>query len=396
MIKTSKIVAFEAFALYLLTGAACLVVGTSLTQLTESYNVSIAAVAGLGSAFAFGRMLTVFITGYLTKKLGVKLVFGVGTLFLMIFLIGLPLNTNYYIGLALSALGGVGMGSQDACCPVILSVSFPKHYSSALSAGQALFGAGCFLPPLLMSVAITFNMPFYYPYLFIAAIAAVMLILLPFLSIPSVEESAQLLEESGHAIQIGKKAKIVGFIILGVVCFTYCAILNTLNLYTATYAESLGIQSATAVTLLTIFNLGSMVGSFVFVKVLTRIKPVNALIINLIVVCGTLTLAIFSNNVPLLFVSVFATGLFIGVLFSILVSLATGLNPQNAALAGAIIAIVAASSDGVTPLITGYIVTNAGINLAYVYALLSAVACLVFAVIFKVIITKKQPLKGEK
>ncbi len=395
MIKTSKIVAFEAFALYLLTGAACLVVGTSLTQLTQTYNVSIAAVAALGSAFAFGRMLTVFITGYLTKKLGAKLVFGVGTLLLMIFLIGLPLNTNYYVGLVLSALGGIGMGSQDACCPVILSVSFPNHYSSALSAGQALFGAGCFLPPLLMGFAIALNLPFYYPYLFIAAIAGVMLILLPFAKIPSVEESAQLLEESGHAIQISKKLKFIGIAVLAMVCFSYCAVLNTINLYTATYAESLGIPSATAVTLLTVFNVGSMVGSFTFVKILTRVKPINALIANLFVVCITLTVSIFTQNVTLLFASIFITGVFVGVLFSVLVSLSTGLNPQNAALAGAIIAVVAASSDGVTPLITGSVVTHGGVNLAYVYALSMAVICLVFSVIFKVVISKKQPSKGD-
>ncbi len=393
--KTNKIVAFEAFALYLLTGAACLVVGTSLTQLTQTYNTSIAAIAGLGSAFAAGRMLTVFITGYLTKKLGVKVMFGIGTFLLMIFLIGLPLNTNYMLGLVLSALGGAGMGSQDACCPVILSVCFPKHYASALSAGQALFGAGCFLPPLLMSIAFSFNLPFYYPYLFIGLIAAVMLILLPFARIPSVEQSAELLQESGHAITISNKRKIMGFVILGVVCFTYCGILNTANLYTATYAESLGIQSAAAVSMLTLFNVGSMVGSFTFVKILTKIKPINALIFNLFVVCLTLLVAIFTKNITILFIAIFLTGLFVGVLFSILVMLSTGLNPQNAALAGAIIAVVAAASDSITPLITGFLVTYQGITVTYVYALLMAVICLIFSVLFKLLITKKQK-KGEQ
>ncbi len=390
----TKIAAFQGLALYLLTGAACLVVGTSLSQLTQSYNTSIAAVAALGSAFAFGRMVTVFITGYLTKKLGVKLILGVGTFLLLVFLVGLPINTNYNLGLILAVIGGVGMGSQDACCPVILSVAFPKHYASALSAGQALFGAGCFLPPMLMSISISLNMPFYYPYFFIAAIAVVMLVLLPFAKIPSVEQSAQLLENSDHAIKISKKLKIIGFVLLGIVCFAYCGVLNTINLYTATYAETIGISAAVAVSLLMVFNIGSMAGSMSFVKILMRVKPINAMIFNLCVVCVSLTATIFIKNTVLLFISLFITGLFVGVIFSILIMLSTGLNPQNAALAGAIVAVVAASSDSINPLITGNIASGAGVSFAFMYALLMAAISLVFSVIFKVVTTNKK-LKGE-
>ncbi len=393
--KSIKIAAFEALALYLLTGAACLVVGTSLSQLTQSYNVDIAAVAALGSAFAFGRMITVFITGYLTKKLGVKLILGVGTFFLMVFLIGLPINTNYNLGLMLSIIGGIGMGSQDACCPVILSVVFPKHYASALSAGQALFGAGCFLPPLLMSVSISLSLPFYYPYFIIAAIAVIMLVLLPFAKIPSVEQSAEHLENSGHAIQINKKSKIIGFVLLGVVCFAYCGILNTINLYTVTYAEYVGIASAAAVSLLMVFNIGSMAGSMSFVKILMRVKPINALIFNLAVVCVSLTATLFVKNTVLLFICLFISGLFVGVIFSILIMLSTGLNPQNAALAGAIIAVVAAASDSINPLVTGNIVTNVGIDSAFVYALIMTAISLVFAVLFKAVIKVKNSVENK-
>lgn len=387
--KTSKIAAFEAFALYLLTGAACLVVGTSMTELTKNYNTTIAAIAGLGSAFAAGRTLTVFITGYLTKKLGVKTVLAAGILFIVTFLIGMPLSNTYVIGLCFSALGGVGMGAQDACCPVILSTVFPKNYSSALSAGQALFGAGCFLPPLLMGIAYMIDVPFYYPYLLIASIGVIMLVLLPFTEIPSVENSAALLEESGYQILIKAQYKVLGYVLLSAVCFSYCGITNVMNLYTSTYAESLGMEAALAVTLLTVFNVGCMVGSLSFIKILNYMEPINVLVMNLSGAIIGLVIYNLVSFTPLLFVLVFIIGGFLGVLFSVLVSLATGLNPKNAAFAGATIAVVASASDSINPLITGNLVTNFGAQTSVVYALGMSIICLFFAILFKKLIARK-------
>lgn len=59
MTKTKMLAAFEVYALYLLTGAACITIGSSMTQLIAHYGVSLAAVATLGSAFALGRVVTV-------------------------------------------------------------------------------------------------------------------------------------------------------------------------------------------------------------------------------------------------------------------------------------------------------------------------------------------------
>ena len=71
--------AFEALALYLLTGAACILVGSSMTHLMDHFGVSLAQVAAIQSAYALGRMSTVFLTGWITERFGVRTSLLLGT-----------------------------------------------------------------------------------------------------------------------------------------------------------------------------------------------------------------------------------------------------------------------------------------------------------------------------
>ena len=142
-----KMVAFLAFALYFLTGAACIVVGSSLSHLVKMYGIALDKVVLLGSAYALGRVLTVYFTGRMVEKFGPIKVLAVGTVLIGAFLIGIPTVPVYYAGLAFAFLGGTGMGTQDTVCPVLLSMAFHDTYAGAMSAGQAFFGLGNFTTP---------------------------------------------------------------------------------------------------------------------------------------------------------------------------------------------------------------------------------------------------------
>ena len=63
-----KLIAFLAFAMYFLTGAACMLVGSSLPQLVEMYGKPTETVVLLGSAYALGRVSTAYIMGRLVEK----------------------------------------------------------------------------------------------------------------------------------------------------------------------------------------------------------------------------------------------------------------------------------------------------------------------------------------
>lgn len=63
-----KLIAFLAFAMYFLTGAACIVVGSSLPHLVKLYNMDLEKVVLLGSAYAMGRLSTVYFTGRMVEN----------------------------------------------------------------------------------------------------------------------------------------------------------------------------------------------------------------------------------------------------------------------------------------------------------------------------------------
>ena len=366
--------------MYLLTGAACILVGSSMSFLMDHFQVTMAQVAVIQSAYALGRVSTVFLTGWVTERFGVKFTLFSGVALLLSFLVGIPLTHSYGVGLLLAFLGGAGMGSQDTCCPVIISAVFPKRYASMLSAGQALFGAGCFLPPLIMSVATAMKLPFYVSYYVFGAVALIMLLALPFMHLPEMEE---LSTEGGHVAHAMKlRCKWLGIAAFIVVTFAYSGIVNTINLYTATFSETLDVAPAIAANLLTVFNLSSMIGSLCFTVILQKVKPIMVLIGNCIIAFIALGVAVFVNNAIGYFLGLAVAGFVLGVLFSVIVTLATGLNPAHASLAAAGVAIVSGASDTVNPLITGPLLTNKGIHMAYPYAMVVIAITLAAALLF--------------
>lgn len=367
-------------ALYLLTGAACILVGSSMSYLMLHFNATLAQVAAIQSVYALGRMMTVFVTGWITERFGVKRSLFIGVSLLFVFLTGIPLTHSYKFGLVLAFLGGAGMGAQDTACPVILSAVYPNSYASMLSAGQALFGAGCFLPPLMMSLSIALNLPFYVSYYIFGGLALVMLLALPFLRLP---EMRHLGTDGGHvAHAMHLRCRWLGLAAFVVISFAYSAIVNTINLYTATFSEGLVLPPAIAANLLTVFNLSSMVGSLCFTVILRRVRPIMVLIVNCCIALAALLVAVTLHNAIVYFICLAAAGFVLGVLFSVIITLATGLYPAHASLATAGVAVVSGASDTINPLVTGNLFTRTGIEMAYPYAIVVVIITLLAALLF--------------
>ncbi len=366
--------------MYLLTGAACILVGSSMSYLMVHFDATLAQVAAIQSVYALGRVLTVFVTGWITERFGVKRSLFIGVSLLFIFLVGIPLTHSYPVALVLAFLGGAGMGSQDTACPVILSAVYPNSYASMLSAGQALFGAGCFLPPLVMSISIALDLPFYVGYYLFGGLALVMLLVLPFLRLPEMQHLGTDGGHVAHAMRL--RCRWLGLAAFVVITFAYSAIVNTINLYTATFSEGLDLPAAVAANLLTVFNLSSMVGSLCFTVILRKARPIMVLIVNCCVALAALAVAVTLQNAVVYFISLAVAGFVLGVLFSVIVTLATGLYPAHASLAAAGVAVVSGASDTVNPLITGNLFTRMGIGMAYPYAIVVIIITLLAAVLF--------------
>ena len=387
MRKNDKLLAFLAYAMYFLTGAACIVVGSSLPHLVKMYGMELNQVVLLGSAYALGRVLTVYITGRLVEKLGPMKVLAGGVALIGMFLLGIPTIVNYYGGLVFAFLGGVGMGAQDTVCPVLLSAVYKENYAGSLSAGQALFGLGNFTMPFLVGVLLSGSLPFYYSYYILLLVPVIMLVCIPF---AKMEAKDQREEEAEGVKPLYAKNQMLVYGALILVCASYSAVVNSIGLYTSSFAESLGISASTSAFMLTTYNVGCVVGSVAFVAILKKVKVQKVLLINCLCALAAIGVALIMNMVAVYFTGLFVAGFFLGVLFSVIVTIATRIGYQHISIAGSLVATAGGASDILTPVVTGFLVGKLGVGIAFPYAMLMTVISIVGAVVLQMNTTEKE------
>lgn len=387
MQKNNKLIAILAFGMYFITGAACVVVGSGLPHLVERYEMALDKVVLLGSAYAIGRVATAYFTGRMVEKFGPLKVLAAGVILVSVFLLGLAAVPNYYAGLCFACLGGIGMGAQDTVCPVMLSFVFKKNYAGSLSAGQALFGLGNFSTPFLVGVLLSGGKPFYFAYYILLAASIVMLVLIPFAKMDKNKDAKAQEEERVIPLYVKKPLPAYGAMLI--ICAAYSAALNVLMLYTSTFAESLGISPASSAFMLTAFNVGCVAGSSAFVLILRKVKSQTVLLMNNIVAGVAITIALLINKVRVYFIALFVAGFFMGVLFSVIIEIATRIGYKHISVASSLVATASGASDILTPIITGFLVARLGIGIAFKYALIMMGLSIVAALVLKACTTEK-------
>ena len=382
--RNSRRIAFLAFAMYFLTGAACIVVGSSLPHLVEMYQMDLDSIVLYSSAFALGRVSTVYISGHIVEKTGPLKVLAIGVILIITFLFGIPTFRNYYVGLAFAYLGGVGMGTQDLVCPLFLSRMFRENYAGAMSAGQAFFGLGNFATPFLVGVMLSRQLPFYASYYVLIIVAVIILICIPFTQFEKIEEVK---EEQVKPLKL--KRKIKAYVAILITCMAYSAAANTLITYTSSFAESIGIQDASAAFMLTAYNVGCFTGALAFVWILKKIREQIVLIVNHMIALISVIVMLLVDTVYIYYIGVAIAGFFLGVLFNVIVTVATRMDYKHISRAGALIGTLGGASDIMTPIITGVLVSSFGISITFKYVVLMLIIAILAAIVLQFNITEE-------
>ena len=388
MQRKKRLIAFLAFAMYFLTGAACIVVGSSLPHLVKLYDMDLEKVVLLGSAYAMGRLSTVYFTGRMVEKSDQMKVLAGGVLMVAAFLFGIPTIVNYYAGMCFAFLGGVGMGAQDTVCPLLLSMVAKENYAGSLSAGQALFGLGSFATPFLVGLLLSNSLPFYYAYYILLVVPIVMLVIIPFVKLDG-KGTGQGQEENVKPLYV--KRAWIAYTAMFVVCAAYSAVVNTLGLYISSFAEGIGISPATSAFMLTVYNVGCVCGSFLFVIILKKVSVQFVLLGNFVLAGAALLLSMVINRVEIYFICFFVAGFFLGVLFSVIVTIATRIGYKRISVASSLVATASGASDILTPIVTGMVVSALGIHMSVGYAILMAAVSILATVILWINTTDVKP-----
>ena len=379
---------FVAFALYFLTGATCIVVGSGLSHFADKFGTDIKTIVILGSLYSLGRVSTVYLTGKLIEKIGPLKVTVMGICLMGLYLTGIAYTHSFYYALIFAYIGGVGMGAQDTVCPLFLSVAFPENYAGSLSAGQGLFGLGGFITPFLTGVMLMNKLPFYFAYYVLLIFAVITLGFVIYekktINVTFNQKRNLTVSDETQIKPLFTKNKVIAFTAILLAAATYSTTVNTIGLYTTTFAEYQGFTSANAVFLLTVYNVGSVIGSLIFILILKRVSAVNILIVNNILSIVIFAILEYLKDPVIYFISLFAAGLLLGVLFSLIVEITTRIGYKHISVASAYVAVAGGFSDVLTPIITGFIVGVFGIASIYRYAFIAIIITTILAIMVRI------------
>ena len=388
MQKNRNKIAFLAFAMYFLTGAACVVVGSSLPQLIVKYEKPTETVVLLSTAFAIGRLVTVYFLSYLVERFGVLKIYAAGTVMLSAFLFGIPTFENFVIGLACAFLGGIGFAAQDTCCPLLVSIAYPKAYGSGLSAGQAFFGAGTFVTPFLVGILLAVGLPYYISYYMLLVAPVIMLILVCTTRIE--KQSAEEMSEEEKVEPLYTRHLPLAYIAIVIEVIFYSATTNTLLTYTSSFAENLGISDSNAAFMLTVYNLGCIVGSLAFIWILRKVKSQTVLLFNNVAAGVVMVAMLILNQIWAYFAGLFIVGFFLGVLFSVVVSICTRVDHEHISRGASVVAMSGGLSDSINPVITGALVAAVGVGISYTYTVAMIIVSIIAAIILMLVTSDKE------
>ena len=376
-----KILIFEVYVMYMLVGAACVSIGTSLMHLSQFYEITISHAAVLASAMALGRVSTVFISSMVTERFGSKFSLSAGIILVGIFCLGIPSTRNFILAAICAALGGIGQGLSDSSCPVILQHVFKDNYHRAVSMTQVFFGIGNFITPFVFSLLLLAGIKWQLLYYGLFFLAMVMIVVMQFVRMQTTGEKKQSAEKKSLESPKGRinRKVIIMFILL---TFTYTAMINTVYTYTTAYNMSLGFEESVSVTMLTMFSIGTIIGSLIFAWVLKYFRVTSVMFFNCVASFVIFQAIKVFTSEPILLPGYFAFGSLFGVVYSFLISVSTEMMPGRASFAAAMVAFCSGSADILSPLITGQLVNRFGTGMSFQYATFMGIAMVIFVTAF--------------
>ena len=142
--------------------------------------------------------------------------------------------------------------------------------------------------------------------------------------------------------------------------------------------------------MLTVYNVGCVIGSFVFVLVLKKVKAQVVLLVNNICAMAAILAALLINTVEAYFIGMFTAGFFLGVLFSVIVAIATRIGYDRISVASSLVATAGGLSDILTPIVTGFLVGRLGVGFSFKYAIIMIAVSIAAAVVLRLNTTEKK------
>lgn len=266
---------------YLIHGMALVILAQNMTVLGKQWGVGDAGVSYVISSFGIGRLIVLYVAGYLSDKLGRRLFVKIGIVTYTVFFIGILMSHTIFQAYVFGIFAGMANSFLDSGTYPALMEIYPNKKAVSNILIKAFASLGELLLPLLVAFLEFFNLWYGWSFVFCAISMILNFLFMWKRQFPDIsnsdsesdnDDSVNSTSTSGH---VGYKKIILGIVltIFGYISMaTFYLISQWLTQYGLLVVK---LNLVNARMLVSIYSIGSILGVIVTVILVGRfIKPV--------------------------------------------------------------------------------------------------------------------------
>lgn len=371
---------------FFMLGMINIIIASNMGNLSRLYDVTPSQVSFLVSAIGIGKLAALFFAGRLSDKIGRKPIIIAASFLYLLFLVGMPLTSSYYLAFAFAITAGIANSLLDSGTYPALIESFPKKSSTATVLVKAFVSIGATVLPFLISFLAANGIFWGWSFFILGILYVISGVYLFFMPFPEVENGDTSEDEESDKEQDKKALKAkpsmmregLAVILIG---FTSTALFVVWQTWLPELGEQfIGLSEHDSVQLLSYFSIGALVSVILLAVVLDRfIRPITVLIVYPIIAFIAMLLLFFVESYPVVLVSTFLLGLFTSGLFQLALSIMTDFFRKNKGTTTAYVNIASSAAFILVPIITGSLVDLIGISMTLVFDMVIAVLGILLA-----------------
>ena len=373
-----------------LLGSFVIIVNATLVPIADTYTISLTRAGLFISCLGLGRVLSQAAGGALADRLGRKIIFLLGQCIMLVFFITFPLSRNFALSVALCIFAGIGYGMLNTSSLAVIFDAFaPSGRNAVAQSGvQLMFATGGILTPLIANGLLRSGVYWGNLYWFWAAYTIVIMVATCLMKFPAPFQRKAV--ENGF--QSEPNLILDGFLLCLVLFCVYSFGMVMTTWLPVLAMETIAFESTQSVLLLSIYNIGCLLGTLIFMRLLKKIHTLVFLTLNPIIAIAGLLLC-FSTDIPVVFMAgAFLMGSVVPIYFNMSVGLGGELFGTRA---GTITGMVATSSSVSTlliPALTGWLLEKTNVFTAISTAFALGIAAILLSLLLK---ARYHKLKGN-
>jgi fucose permease len=133
-------------------------IGTVVKELSTQTNSTLSAIGGVLTFLFLGALISMFLAGPLSDKLGKKYVMVISLLLLSAGLIGLCGARSLFLMYFFFFVTGLGQGGMEVSGNLVVADAHPQNNTGILNLLHFFYGVGAFSGPAIVSLALTNNL----------------------------------------------------------------------------------------------------------------------------------------------------------------------------------------------------------------------------------------------